>query len=167
VIGISWVIGSEGPIIITLILGGANVTFDDRFTYMSDSAFSDAMNKRSASACFTIIVGLLMMGMWSMLVLTGQVPYLDTPQLEIKLHIFTEMLTAIALMLGGVSVLRGWRKLLPLHYVSQGMLIYAIINSSGYYIDLGETAMAAMFDVLLLGTFASLYFYRSEALRLD
>ena len=47
------------------------------------------------------------------------------------------------------------------------MLIYAIINSSGYYIDLGETAMAAMFDVLLLGTFASLYFYRSEALQLD
>ena len=116
------------------------------------------MNSRVASAWFTIVVGLLMMGMWSMLVLTGQVPYLDTPQLEIKLHIFTEMLTAAALIVGGVSVLRGW-KLGPLHYVSQGMLIYAIINSSGYYIDLGETAMAGMFGVLLLGTLASLYFY--------
>ena len=94
-----------------------------------------------------------------MLVLNGQVPYLDTPQLEIKLHIFTEMLTAAALILGGVSVLLDWKRLQPIHIVSQGMLIYAIINSSGYYIDLGETAMAGMFALLLLGTFASLYFY--------
>jgi hypothetical protein len=42
------------------------------------------------------------------------------------------------------------------------MLIYAIINSSGYYIDLGETAMAGMFGVLLLGTLASLYFYHES-----
>jgi hypothetical protein len=118
------------------------------------------MNSRVASAWFTILVGILMMGMWSMLVLTGQVPYLDTPQLEIKLHIFTEMLTASALILGGVSVLRGWKKLASLHYVSQGMLIYAIINSSGYYIDLGETAMAGMFGALFLGTLASLYYYQ-------
>ena len=120
------------------------------------------MNSRVASAWFTIVVGLLMMAMWIMLVLTGQVPYLDTPQLEIKLHIFTEMLTAAALIVGGLSVLRGW-KLVPLHSVSQGMLIYAIINSSGYYLDLGETAMAGMFGALLIGTLASLYFYRSES----
>jgi hypothetical protein len=114
------------------------------------------MNKRRASATYTIIVGLLMMGMWSMLVLTNQVPYLDTPQVEIKLHIFTEMLTALTLIIGGVSVLRGWERLTWLHNVSQGMLIYAIINSSGYYIDMGETAMAVMFGVLLVGTMISL-----------
>ena len=103
-----------------------------------------------------------MMGMWTMLVSTGQVPYLDTPQMEIKLHIFTEMLTAGALILGGISVLRGWNRLEKLHYVSQGMLIYAIINSSGYYIDLGETAMAAMFGVLLIGTLVSLYIFSKK-----
>lgn len=123
---------------------------------------NDAMNKRKASAGFTIVVGLLMMGMWSMLVLTGQVPYLDTPQVEIKLHIFTEMLTALMLIIGGVSVLRGWTNLVNLHYISQGMLIYAIINSSGYYIDMGEIAMTAMFGVLLVGTFVSLIVFSSE-----
>ena len=121
------------------------------------------MNKRKASAGFTILVGLFMMGMWSMLVLTNQVPYLDTPQVEIKLHILTEMLTAVMLIVGGVSVLRGWDKLTNIHYVSQGMLIYAIINSSGYYIDMGETAMAVMFGVLLIGTVISLTFYRESA----
>jgi len=103
-----------------------------------------------------------MMGMWTMLVFTGQVPYLDTPQVEIKLHIFTELVTAGALILGGISVLRGWESLNRLHYVSQGMLIYAIINSSGYYIDLGETAMTAMFGVMLIGTLASLLVFRLD-----
>ena len=120
------------------------------------------MNKRKASGLFTILVGILMMGMWTMLVFTGQVPYLDTPQMEIKLHIFTEMLTAGALILGGISVLRNWVRLKFLHYVSQGMLIYAIINSSGYYIDLGETAMAAMFGLLFIGTILSLHVFSQE-----
>ena len=114
------------------------------------------MNKRRGSAVFTILVGLLMMGMWGMLVFTNQVPYLDTPEMEIKLHILTEMLTAVLLVLGGVSVLRGWENLTNLHYVSQGMLIYAVINSSGYYIDMGEPMMVVMFGVLLIGTFISL-----------
>jgi len=118
------------------------------------------MNKRRASAIFTIFVGLLMMGMWSMLTLTNQVPYLDTPQMEIKLHILTEMLTAVMLIIGGVSVLRNYEKLTNLHYVSQGMLIYSIINSSGYYIDLGELMMAVMFGFLLLGTVISLMFFK-------
>jgi hypothetical protein len=124
--------------------------------------FSESMDKNRASAFFTIIVGVLMMGMWTLLVFTGQVPYLDTPQMEIKLHIFTEMLTAGALILGGLSVLWSWKRLNRLHYVSQGMLIYAIINSSGYYIDLGETAMAAMFGVLLIGTLASLLVFKQD-----
>lgn len=128
-----------------------------------DLGLNEAMNKRKASAVFTIAVGLLMMGMWSMLVLTNQVPYLDTPLVEIKLHILTETLTAVMLILGGVSVLRGWEKLTNIHYVSQGMLIYAIINSSGYYIDIGEPAMAGMFGVLLVGTIVSLMFFKDSA----
>jgi len=121
------------------------------------------MNRRRASAVFAIFVGLLMLGMWSTLILTNQVPYLDTPQMEIKLHILTEMLTAVMLIIGGVSVLRNYEKLINLHYVSQGMLIYAIINSSGYYIDLGELIMVVMFGGLLIGTVISLMFFKDLA----
>ena len=56
------------------------------------------MNRR-ASDYFGIIMGLMMAGMWTILVLTSQVPPLDTPQVEIKLHIFTELLTACLLIL--------------------------------------------------------------------
>lgn len=150
---ISWDTGRVEYTIITLTHG-----VDNGFarTYIIGLRFNEAMNKRVASAVYTIIVGLLMMGMWSMLVLTNQVPYLDTPQIEIKLHILTEMLTALMLIVGGSSVLRKWTKHTWLHYVSQGMLLYAIINSSGYYIDIGEPMMALMFGVLLIGTIISL-----------
>jgi hypothetical protein len=97
-----------------------------------------------------------------MLISTGQVPYLDTPQVEIKLHIVTELLTAWSLILGGVSILRNWKIKRVLPYVSLGMLLYSIINSSGYYIDLGQMEMAVMFTVLLLCTIASLFLYSRE-----
>jgi len=114
------------------------------------------MNRR-ASAYFGIFMGLMMAGMWTILVLTGQVPHLDTPQVEIKLHIFTELITACLLVLGGVSLLHEWKSDRFLPFISHGMLIYAIINSSGYYIDLGETHMAGVFGVVLIGTILSLW----------
>jgi hypothetical protein len=150
--------GNKEHTTITPILGAGNDTPNLRF-YIADYGFTEAMDKRKASAVFTIFVGLLMMGMWSMLVLTNQVPYLDTPQMEIKLHILTEIVTAVMLIIGGISVLRYYDKLTNLHYISQGMLIYAIINSSGYYIDMGEPIMAVVFGVLLLGTILSLSFF--------
>ena len=94
--------------------------------------FSTGMDKRRASGVYAIFVGLLMMSMWSMLVLTSKVTYLDTPQMEIKLHIFTEMLTALMLILGGTTVIRGWEKLTKVHYVSQGMLMRARLCSVFY-----------------------------------
>ena len=119
------------------------------------------MDKRRLSAVYTIIVGCLMLAMWGMLVFTNQVPYLNTPQLEIKLHILTETLTAMLLILGGVTVLRNWNHT-EIHYVSQGMLIYAVINSSGYYIDLGELGMVIMFGALLVCTVCSILVYASS-----
>lgn len=49
-----------------------------------------------------------------------------------------------------------------LHIISQGTLLYAILNSSGYYIDRGETGMVFMFGVLLVGTVVSLILFLSE-----
>lgn len=102
-----------------------------------------------------------MIGMWSMLILSDQVPGLDSAQVEIKLHILTEMLTALMLIIGGLSVLMK-RRHTELHIISQSMLLYAILNSSGYYIDKGETVMVFMFGVLLVGTVVSLILFLSE-----
>jgi hypothetical protein len=89
------------------------------------------------------------------------VPGFNSAQIEIKLHIFTEMLTALMLIVGGLSVLMKWRHT-ELHIISHGMLLYAILNSSGYYIDRGEVGMVFMFGVLLVGTVVSLILFLSE-----
>ena len=120
------------------------------------------MNRVRYVALYNILVGLMMTGMWIMLISTGQVPYLDTPQVEIKLHIITEVATAFSLILGGVSIIKEWAVRHTLPYVSHGMLLYTIMNSSGYYIDLGDTAMVAMFSVLLVCTIVSLIVYSRE-----
>lgn len=120
------------------------------------------MNRERIVAGYCIFIGILITGLWVMLISTGQVPYLDTPQLEIKIHIATELITAWSLILGGVSILKDWKMKRFLPYVSQGMLLYSILNSSGYYLDLGETGMALMFASLLVCTLASLVVYSSE-----
>jgi hypothetical protein len=118
------------------------------------------MLKRRGSAFFAITVGMLMIGRWSMLILSSQVPGFDSAQVEIKLHMLTEMLTALMLIVGGLSVFMKWKHT-ELHIVSQGMLLYAILNSSGYYIDRGEMGMVFMFGVLLVGTVVSLMLFVS------
>ncbi len=77
--------------------------------------------------------------------------------MEIKLHIITELLIACLLILGGVSLLLKWKSDRFLPFISHGMLVYAIINSSGYYIDLGEPPIEGMFGVMLIGTVLSLW----------
>ena len=120
------------------------------------------MNNQRIVAGYSIAVGLMIIGLWVMLISTGQVPYLDTPQMEIKLHIVTEIITALMLIIGGVSILKGWSLKRKFPYIALGMLLYSILNSSGYYIDLGETGMAAMFAVLLFCTVAALLSYSGE-----
>lgn len=120
------------------------------------------MKRDRLVAVYGILVGLLMTGLWVMLISTGQVPYLDTPQVEIKLHILTELLTSWSLILGGISILKDWKIKRVLPFVSHGMLLYAIINSSGYYIDLGKMEMAVMFGVLFVCTIAAIRLYSTD-----
>lgn len=65
------------------------------------------------------------------------------------------------LIIGGLSVFMKGRHT-ELHIISHGMLLYAILNSSGYYIDWGELGMVFMFGVLLVGTVVSLILFLSE-----
>ena len=90
--------------------------------------------------------------MWSGLYLAGEITELATAPLEIGYHLVAEGLTAIALLVGGVGLLRGraWAgRVLP---VALGMLLYTLINSAGYYANLGEWPIVGMFTVLTLAT---------------
>ncbi len=99
---------------------------------------------------FSIAVGFLMVVQWAFFILTGNVPEFSINPIEISFHIAVEMLTAAALITGGVSLLRSGDSARFVYLIAQGMLIYAVINSSGYFAQRGEWVFVLMFAVLLV-----------------
>ena len=114
------------------------------------------------ASIYSVVVGALMIVMWSFFIISGQVPELQIKPAEILLHIVDELLTALLLVLSGVLVLRRiqWGNLTLL--VALGMLFYTMIVSPGYYIQNGIPAFVVMFALLLaVGLFAAVVQIRS------
>jgi hypothetical protein len=103
------------------------------------------------SASYGISVGALIILQWIFFLATGSVPELQTARWEIGFHISVELLLAFALLIGGVATLssKGWGEKILL--VALGMAIYSEINSPGYFAELGQWALVAMFAFLLFG----------------
>lgn len=102
------------------------------------------------ASVYAILVGLSMLGLWSMLYLTRQISELKTEPFRIVFHISGEVLTALMLIAGGIGL---WSEVawgLPIYLVAMGMLFYTAIVSPGYYAQKGQWAMVAMFAVLLV-----------------
>ena len=110
------------------------------------------MEMKKKIAIYPVIIGLLMVGMWTVLLTTGQVMETGTAPLEISYHLVSEFLTAFLLVIGGYGLYtgRGWG--FGIFLVSMGMLLYSVINATGYYAGQGEIAMVGMFTVLTVLT---------------
>ena len=109
-------------------------------------------SRRVLAGAYAVGVCLAMLGMWAGLYLAGEIPELATAPLEIGYHLAAEGLTALALLAAGVGLLRGraWGgRVLP---VALGMLLYTVVNSAGYYANLGEWPMVGLFTALTLAT---------------
>ena len=92
---------------------------------------------------------------WLFFLTTGNVPELETEPLAIGFHLAAELANAVALILAGTGLLRGSRRAPGVTLLALGMLLYAIINSAGYFAELGVWLMVAMFGVLLVLTLLS------------
>jgi hypothetical protein len=97
---------------------------------------------------FALVLGLLMVGQWTASLATGQVPELATAPLEIAFHLAAEILTALALVLAGLAILKKIRWGRTLFLVAGGMVIYSIINSPGYFAQRGQWPVVALFGAL-------------------
>ena len=110
------------------------------------------MNLPRLTSLYSIVIGVLMVAMWSMFLLTGQVPELQTEPYRIIMHLAAEFSTAFVLLIGGYGVLtkKSWG--VRFQQFSLGMLLYTLIVSPGYYLQLGELAMVGMFGTMLFLT---------------
>ena len=103
------------------------------------------------SAWYGVIVGTLIILQWIFFLAAGSVPELDTTRWEIGFHLSAELLLALALLTGGMAVLKSIRSGEKILLVALGMAIYSEINSPGYFAQLGQWVLVIMFAALLFG----------------
>ena len=100
----------------------------------------------------SIIIGLGILGLWGMLLLTGNVPELVSAPISITFHLIAEFSMGILMLISGIALLCRARWASWLFVLSSGLVIYAVINSAGYYGQAGNWAMVGMFMGLLVVT---------------
>lgn len=104
----------------------------------------------SYSAVFAIVVGLAMIGEWTRLYLSRQIPELKDEPIRISFHIAAELVTAGCLISGGVGLWidSGWGR--SLYLVAMGMLFYTAILSPGYFAQQGNWKWPGFFLMLVV-----------------
>jgi hypothetical protein len=103
---------------------------------------------------FELLVGAAILGLWTVLLATGQVPEVAAGQTDIWFHLVAEGLLSVLLLAAGTAAIRGSDVAPLLSGLALGALVYSAVNSAGYYAESAEWAMVAMFAVIVLGTAA-------------
>lgn len=102
------------------------------------------------ASLFAILVGLGMIGQWSVFYYTNQIPELETEPIRIGFHLAAELATALILVTAGVGLLATttWGK--PVFLVAMGMLFYTAIISPGYFAQQRQYARLGMFGAIII-----------------
>lgn len=96
---------------------------------------------------YSIVVGLFMIGFWTLLVAKGKAELHERPW-DMGFHLAAEFGTAALLLVAAVGALleASWSgSLMP---VALGMLLYTVVNSPGFYAGRKEWPMVGMFVTL-------------------
>ncbi|MFX0043436.1 MAG: hypothetical protein ACFE8L_11030 [Candidatus Hodarchaeota archaeon] len=104
------------------------------------------------SGLYAIVIGIGIIGLWTMLLLTKQVPELETEPIAIKFHITAEFIMGILSLISGTFLLidLSWA---PYFFIlAMGSVIYAVINAAGYYGQRKQWVFAIMFGIILIAS---------------
>lgn len=107
---------------------------------------------KKAAGVYGVVVGISIIGLWAMLLAQGQVPELITAPATIYFHITAELVMAVLMLISGLGLFLGKSWSQKLFTLSSGLVVYSVINSSGYYAQKGNSAMVFMFMALLAAT---------------
>lgn len=115
---------------------------------------------RKIIAVYSLVIGISIIGLWVMLMLTGEI---TEGKFEISFHITSEFIMAITLLIAGYGLLKGKIFARSVFLISNGMLIYSVLNAAGYYGESKDFIMMFMFLLILLISILSLLIiYRSK-----
>jgi hypothetical protein len=102
------------------------------------------------SGVFAIVVGVGMIGQWTLSLVSGQVPELRSEPIRIRFHLAAEFATALALLVSGIGLLAAGAWARDAYILAAGMLLYTIIVSPGYFAQQGKWLMPALFAAILV-----------------
>jgi len=108
------------------------------------------------AAWSSISIGALMLLQWAFFLGTGSVPEVSSEPLALAFHLVAEGATSLVLLYAGVSLLRRWRSGIVAGLVGNGMLLYTVIVSPGYFAQAGQWPLVAMFLVLVVVALAAI-----------
>ena len=84
-----------------------------------------------------------------MLIFTKQVPEMKTEPIAIGFHMVVEIIMGILSLISGILLLLNLVWAPHLFILSMGLVIYAVINSSGYYGQKKQWSFVGMFGAIL------------------
>ena len=107
------------------------------------------MKIKAMAAIYSILIGVSIIGMWTILYITGSIPEFDTEPIRIGMHLFAEIATGIISILGAYGLQSNKRWGYNVDLISMGMLIYTLLVSPGYYAEKGNYLFVGMFAIIL------------------
>ena len=102
------------------------------------------------SGIYAIVIGIGIIGLWLMLYRTKQIPELETEPIAIAFHMTAEMTMGILSLLSGIFLLIGLSWAPYFFILAMGLVIYAIVNSAGYYGQKKQRSIVIMFGIILI-----------------
>ena len=108
------------------------------------------------AAWSALVIGALMLAQWLFFIVAGHVPEFETEPYALGFHLVAEVATAAALVVVGVLLLGGRRGAVRFALVAFGMLVYTSVNSPGYFAQLGQWPLVAMFAGVLAVALAAI-----------
>ena len=104
---------------------------------------------KKIAAVYSIVVGISVIVQWGMTLLTGGIT--EGP-IEISFHLISEFLMAILLLISGIGLLSGKTYGKKVFFISNGMLIYSVLNAGGYFGQRSNFPMMYMFLAIFVIT---------------
>jgi len=104
------------------------------------------------SGIYAIVIGIGIIGLWTMLYQTKQIPELTSEPIAIKFHLAAEITMGILSLISGIFLLIGLSWAPYFFILAMGLVIYAVINSSGYYGQRKQWSFVIMFGIILVAS---------------
>lgn len=113
---------------------------------------------------YSIIIGLVMLGLWLVLWALGDIPEMTTRPWETAMHLTAEFVAAGLLVVSGTGLLLKARWAERVNVFASGMLVYSLIQSPGHYLQRNAGIFVVTLVTVFLITILLSPAFRSEPL---